>query len=379
MFGPCSPDFVTAKRLVECISVEATNVMSTKRAMAGSHATVTGTTKFSARSEAEAATKLRRIAFELAFTILLIGALVCAALYLGPAIFTKSQKPIGSILIATLLPFGTLVLLSVIERLFSPAGPRKSLKRWFFHLQMNIFWSFVAVFTFGFATMATSAAARYLGFNLGLIDLRFAEGKGILALLGAVLVSLIVGDFVFYWYHRTLHKVPFLWGLHKLHHMDPELDVLTLNRDNWLDTVAAALLIATPAAILFKLDNLDLWELGLLAGFIATVFSTLLTLGHMNVRLQVGKASLFYCSPQVHRIHHSCLPQHFDRNFAFILPLWDVLFGTYYAPAWDEFPPTGVPGEKEIQSFWEGQTFTPREWWKMFRAWRERKTLSNIG
>lgn len=98
----------------------------------------------------------------------------------------------------------------------------------------------------------------------------------------------------------------------------------------------------------------------------------------MNVRLQVGKASLFCCSPQIHRIHHSRLPQHFERNFAAAFPPWDVLFGTYYAPARDEFPPTGVPGEKEITSFWEAESFTLRQWWKMFRAWRERKTNANI-
>jgi sterol desaturase/sphingolipid hydroxylase (fatty acid hydroxylase superfamily) len=85
------------------------------------------------------------------------------------------------------------------------------------------------------------------------------------------------------------------------------------------------------------------------------------------VRLQVGRASLLFCSPQVHRIHHSCLPQHFDKNFSVVFPLWDVLFGTYYSPVRNEFPPTGVPNEKEIQSFWEAQTFTLREWWKMLR------------
>jgi hypothetical protein len=49
------------------------------------------------------------------------------------------------------------------------------------------------------------------------------------------------------------------------------------------------------------------------------------------------------------------------------------LFGTYYHPARDEFPPTGVPGETEFKSFWEAQTFTLRQWWRMFRAWRERR------
>lgn len=106
---------------------------------------------------------------------------------------------------------------------------------------------------------------------------------------------------------------------------------------------------------------------------VATAGYVLLTIGHANIRLQIGKASLFWCTPQVHRIHHSRLPQHRDKNFAFILPLWDVLFGTYYAPKRDEFPPTGVEGEGDIHSFWESQIFTQREWWTMFRDWRRRR------
>ena len=316
---------------------------------------------------------LGRITYEVAFTLLLIAALVYQALKLVPAISNQPAAPPGAVLMTTLLPVGTLILLSLIERRLTPAGPRKSLKQWFVHLQINIFWSYAAGFLFAFAAMGAAALARHWGFNPGLFDLRFAQGRGMLALFAAVWVSAIVGDFFFYWYHRTLHKFHILWQIHKMHHMDENLDVLTIFRDNWLDTVGSSIFSALPLALLFKLDNLDPGEIGLLAGIGATALSTLLTLGHMNVRLQLGKASLFFCSPQLHRIHHSRLPQHYDKNFAVVLPLWDFLFGTYYHPARDEFPPTGVPGETDFQSFWEAQIFTLREWWKMFRTWNERR------
>jgi len=258
----------------------------------------------------------------------------------------------------------------LIERFFRPAGPRKSLKSWFLHLRIYLFFTFLGGIAGALGTIAAVALARYLGFNLGLIDLRFAGGKGLLALLGALWVSLAAHDFFFYWYHRTMHKVPFLWQIHKMHHMDPELDSLTLGRGNWGEAFIVTALTTMPLAIVFKIDALDLWSLGLMSGIIVTVLGTFLQLGHVNVRLQVGKASLIYCSPQVHRIHHSRLSQHQDKNFAFIFPLWDALFGTYYAPARDEFPPTGVDGEKEIQSLWESQIVGLREWLKMLRVWR---------
>ena len=34
--------------------------------------------------------------------------------------------------------------------------------------------------------------------------------------------------------------------------------------------------------------------------------------------------------------------QHRDKNFAGLLPLWDILFGTYYQPAPGEYPQTGI-------------------------------------
>jgi sterol desaturase/sphingolipid hydroxylase (fatty acid hydroxylase superfamily) len=36
-------------------------------------------------------------------------------------------------------------------------------------------------------------------------------------------------------------------------------------------------------------------------------------------------------SPVAHRIHHSPLEEHWDRNYGDLLPVWDRLFGTWYA------------------------------------------------
>jgi sterol desaturase/sphingolipid hydroxylase (fatty acid hydroxylase superfamily) len=62
-----------------------------------------------------------------------------------------------------------------------------------------------------------------------------------------------------------------------------------------------------------------------------------------------------------------------DKNFVAFFPIWDILFGTYYQPGRDEFPPTGVQGEREIRSVWEAQLFPLREWWNMYRSRYNRK------
>jgi sterol desaturase/sphingolipid hydroxylase (fatty acid hydroxylase superfamily) len=156
--------------------------------------------------------------------------------------------------------------------------------------------------------------------------------------------------------------------------MDPELDATTWSRTNWIDAFFSSALIILPFTIVFRVDSLDPWELGTV-GLIITGVKFLLTAGHANVRVQVGWASIFWCTPQVHRIHHSRLPEHHDKNFAFTFPLWDVMFGTYHPPKRDEFPPTGVHGEAEIASFWEAQTFGPRELIKLVRQRRQEKRI----
>ena len=42
--------------------------------------------------------------------------------------------------------------------------------------------------------------------------------------------------------------------------------------------------------------------------------------------------SRFFGSPAHHQVHHSCHPAHVNKNFAFMFPLWDVLFGTFEMP-----------------------------------------------
>jgi sterol desaturase/sphingolipid hydroxylase (fatty acid hydroxylase superfamily) len=91
---------------------------------------------------------------------------------------------------------------------------------------------------------------------------------------------------------------------------------------------------------------------------------------HANLRLGFGKANVLLVSPQVHRIHHSRLPQHADTNFVIAFPIWDILFGTYHHPAPDEFPPTGVEGEPEILSLTDAALLPFREWRKLLRRRR---------
>jgi sterol desaturase/sphingolipid hydroxylase (fatty acid hydroxylase superfamily) len=97
---------------------------------------------------------------------------------------------------------------------------------------------------------------------------------------------------------------------------------------------------------------------------------------HANIRVGFGRMSWLLTSPQMHRVHHSRLPEHQNKNYASVFPIFDVIFGTYYHPRRDEFPPTGVPGAADVLTFSEALTLPFREWWQRLYAWRRRHTCA---
>lgn len=319
------------------------------------------------------AVNARSIVVDIARTALIVAVLIASLTAADHLFHGALARSFG---IGLLFSFGSLAFFSLLERAVPPGGPRKSRRQWLLHLRVGAFFSFssLVIGTLVTTAVATAAAALRPHFHLGLIDLRFATGKGIVALAGAVILSILIGDFFFYWYHRLEHKSKWLWQVHKLHHMDQELDVLTDVRHNWIESVINTLLGAVPLMVLFKFDDVNPLELGLTAGVIIGVLQSAIgNLNHFNARWHFGRAGLLVCGPQMHRIHHSRLSHHQDMNFCGFFTPWDILFGTYYAPARDEFPPTGVEGEREVQSVFEAHSLALREWWGMFRAWRHRR------
>lgn len=223
---------------------------------------------------------------------------------------------------------------------FWPAGPHKDLRGWLLNSALTLLYIFAPVTVAALTAAILVTLGGTLG--LGLIDLRPAFHIG---LVGAALTTIIwiaVFDFFYYWWHRFQHESPFLWRIHKLHHIDPELGVSTNFRHHWLEDIFRVPFIIVPMAVLFKLEPAVAFVL---------VFWTVFI--HANLRLHLGFFARVVAGPQLHRIHHSRLPQHFDRNYAAFLPIYDQLFGTYFHPRREEFPPTGVEGESEMRSLRE--------------------------
>jgi sterol desaturase/sphingolipid hydroxylase (fatty acid hydroxylase superfamily) len=156
----------------------------------------------------------------------------------------------------------------------------------------------------------------------------------------SLLGLLLIVDLYKYWHHRLKHSIPILWEMHSFHHSADALTWATGARHYWLEGfLDTALLPVIP--ILFRAPHSMVWAIGVIYFFPDTC-------AHANVRIQLGRFVTWIGNPQWHRIHHSAQPEHFDKNFSALLPLWDILFGTAWIPHPDEYPATGMGlrGEK---------------------------------
>ncbi len=140
-------------------------------------------------------------------------------------------------------------------------------------------------------------------------------------------LAVLFADFVTYWTHRAFHH-GWLWRLHAIHHSSRALDWLAGARNHPL---AEALQTTMVAGLL------------LVAGFDPRVLVVTAPLGlyaillHANVSFGTSFVRYAIATPLFHRWHHAhpdALPieRRCGVNFAGLLPIWDLLFGTFWTP-----------------------------------------------
>lgn len=147
--------------------------------------------------------------------------------------------------------------------------------------------------------------------------------------------AIFLTDLIFYWYHRAQHASAWLWTIHALHHSDRHMNATTSHRTNVIEYPIQSFIMSAPVAYLCHLDALTT----ILLSVVTTIW---LFFTHSNWRLSLGGLTPFVGGPQLHRLHHSRLPEHRNSNYAQFFPLIDRMFGTYREPKTDEFPATGL-------------------------------------
>ncbi|HXQ52045.1 MAG TPA: sterol desaturase family protein [Stellaceae bacterium] len=191
-----------------------------------------------------------------------------------------------------------------------------------------LYWLFTALVTRP-ATRATVLIAALLlialtGHRLSAQDVM--HGHGPVALLplwvqGAIL--LVAMDFVAYWSHRLFHGRA-LWRFHAIHHSSTDLDWLSATRLHPVNDVLTRLFQVAPFLALGAAP-------AALAGA-APILALYAIFIHADVGWDFGPLRYVIATPAFHRWHHALEDDGRDRNFAGLLPLWDLLFGTFDMP-----------------------------------------------
>jgi sterol desaturase/sphingolipid hydroxylase (fatty acid hydroxylase superfamily) len=155
----------------------------------------------------------------------------------------------------------------------------------------------------------------------------------------------VLTDLVGYWTHRWHHTTD-LWRLHRVHHSTEHVDWLASVRAHPLNEVVQRV----PPAILLVLLGFDL---RIVAG-VAPALAIYALFLHADVPWRYGPLRYAIASPAFHRWHHALLVPGMPPvgcNFAGLLPLWDLLFGTYFVP---DHPPAafGVEDGPAPAGFW---------------------------
>src|SRR5205823_567521 len=163
-------------------------------------------------------------------------------------------------------------------------------------------------------------------------------------------ISVLVVTFTGYWAHRSMHQIPGLWHIHKVHHSARNLNWTSIYHKHFLE-----LLLNEPLHLITVL------ALGtdLVAPF-GIIFMLIDVLGHSNIRLDLGRLAYLISTPQAHRIHHSIDPKHYDTNFGNTFMLWDHVFGTFHYDS--KAPPTAFGVTEAIPPSFVKQQILPLVW-----------------
>jgi len=143
------------------------------------------------------------------------------------------------------------------------------------------------------------------------------------------IVALLAIDLLQWSIHNMLHRVPWLWEFHKVHHSIETMDWIGSLRFHWLEVVVYKSL-TYPVLAWFGFDG------GVLLG-LAVVGTAIGHFNHANLTVSIGPLKYVLNHPAMHIWHHThpdCGPP--LRNFGINLSIWDWLFGTAHLP---EAPP----------------------------------------
>jgi len=153
------------------------------------------------------------------------------------------------------------------------------------------------------------------------------KGMGLLShfpYAAQVIFGFIAMDLIMYMQHRLFHKYQWLWRIHRVHHMDRQIDVSTGVRFHPLEEIISmgvkmlgVAFVGVPALAVF---------------FFEVILNAMTMFVHVNICLSRRVERLLrkvIITPGMHRIHHSDYSPETNSNYGFCFSWWDKMFDSY--------------------------------------------------
>lgn len=192
------------------------------------------------------------------------------------------------------------------------------------------------------------AWALVIGLFYGLYQHRLFE---IPATWWSLVLLLVLQDLCYYWFHRSAHRVRWMWASHVTHHSSETMNLATALRQSLTYPLSGMWLFWLPLAFVgFKPETV--------------ILAVAISLGYQFfVHTEcIGRLPRWiewtFNTPSHHRVHHGRNPQYIDRNYAGVLMIWDRLFGTF------------EPEEEPVRYGIVRQIDTRNPFTMMFHEWR---------
>lgn len=164
-----------------------------------------------------------------------------------------------------------------------------------------------------------------------------------------------IADFVQWCVHNLLHRIPFLWKFHKIHHSVKEMGFAAHLRYHFLETFVYQSVKYISLAMIF----------GFTLEYAFIVYASTVVIGHLNhanLGWSYGPLKYLFNNPKMHIWHHAKeLPDSHSKgmNFGISLSCWDYLFGTAYVPRDGRDIELGFPNDENYPETFVEQVIEP--------------------
>lgn len=252
--------------------------------------------------------------------------------------------------------------------IYTHVSARVDIGLWVVERILHPFWSVALLATVGpFVEQTMIASLQSIFGNTPALEINYAW------MVLYSLVILLSYDFIFFTIHYSMHKIPALWVIHKIHHSAEVLTPITRTREHFIAgpiwATGSAISFGFSAGLFAYLFDGGITQATILnVGFFAFLFGFNGAFRHYHVQFHYPKwLSYWLQSPAMHHTHHSYLRKHWDTNMAAVTSIWDRMFGTLYIPEKDEYTPWGIGpnSQHEYRTLWQNLVGPFKDWYGM--------------